>query len=366
MRIVIKLGSNIVAGDKGLDERQIERIAYEISELFSMDNDVVLVSSGAIAAGMKRLSLKRRPSDIRHKQATAAVGQSALMWAYEQAFSKYNITVAQVLLTRDAFFDRQRYINAKNTLLTLIDYRVIPVINENDTVSIEEIKFGDNDLLASLVAGLLGADHLIILSDVDGLYSRDPRRYKNAELIQTVKEITPELKSLAGGAGTSVGTGGMYSKLVAAEKAMNYGIKVSIINGRKKGLLKKLLLEGSSVGTTFLPAQKRLPSRKGWIAFGLRARGEIVIDQGAVTALKEKGKSLLPSGIKEVKGEFSSGDAVYCIDEKGLRIAKGLTNYSSEELGKIKGLRTSEIEKTLGYKYADEVIHRDNLVLVGL
>ncbi len=366
MRIVIKLGSNIVAGDKGLDERQIERIASEISELFSMDNDVVLVSSGAIAAGMKRLSLKRRPSDIRHKQATAAVGQSALMWAYEQAFSKHNIKVAQVLLTRDAFFDRQRYINAKNTLLTLIDYRVIPVINENDTVSIEEIKFGDNDLLASLVAGLLGADHLVILSDVNGLYSRDPRRYKNAELIKTVKEITPELKRLAGGAGTSVGTGGMYSKLVAAEKAMNYGIKVSIINGRKKGLLKKLLLEGSPMGTTFFPAQKRLTSRKGWIAFGLRAKGEIVIDRGAVTALKEKGKSLLPSGIKELKGEFNSGDAVYCVDEKGLRIAKGLTNYSSEELKKIKGLRTSEIEKTLGYKYADEVIHRDNLVLVGL
>ncbi len=366
MRIVIKLGSNIVAGETGLDEAQINRIATEIAELFFSGNEIVMVSSGAIAAGMKRLSLKKRPSDIRHKQATAAVGQSALMWAYEQAFSRHQIKVAQVLLTRDAFFDRLRYINAKNTLLTLLDYRVIPVINENDTVSIEEIKFGDNDLLAALVSGLLGADHLVILSDVDGLYNRDPRRNKKAELIKTVAEITPELKSLAGGAGSTVGTGGMYSKLMAAEKAMNYGIRVSIINGRKRGLLKKLLIESESVGTTFLPARKRLTSRKGWIAFGLRARGEIVIDEGATLALREKGKSLLPSGIKSVKGEFSAGDAVYCIDEQGVRIAKGLTNYSSEEIEKIKGLRTSEIEKRLGYKYADEVIHRDNLVLVGL
>lgn len=365
MKIVIKLGSNIVSGEEGLDEAQIGRIASEIAELYSMGNEIVMVSSGAIAAGMKRLSLKKRPSDIRHKQATAAVGQSALMWAYEQAFSVHRIMVAQVLLTRDAFFDRLRYINAKNTLLTLLDYRVIPIINENDTVSIEEIKFGDNDLLASLVAGLLGAEHLVILSDVDGLYNRDPRRYKNAELIKTVKEITPELKALAGGAGSIVGTGGMYSKLMAAEKAMNFGIRVSIINGKRKGLLKKLLIEGSSVGTTFLPARKRLTARKGWIAFGLRARGEVVIDDGAVLALRQKGKSLLPSGIKGIKGEFRAGDAVYCVDQKGIRVAKGLINYSSEELERIKGLKTSEIEKALGYKYADEVIHRDNLVLVG-
>ncbi|RMG71963.1 MAG: glutamate 5-kinase [Nitrospirae bacterium] len=365
MKIVVKIGSNIVAGPEGLDEKQINRIASEISEVFSKGEELVVVSSGAIAAGMKRLSLKKRPSDIRHKQATAAVGQSALMWAYEQAFSKFQIGVAQVLLTRDAFFDRLRYINAKNTLLTLLDYRVIPIINENDTVSVEEIKFGDNDLLASLVAGLLGADHLVILSDVDGLYDKDPRKHSNARLIKTVKEITPELKSLAGGAGSLVGTGGMYSKVLAAEKATGFGIKVSIINGRKRGLLKELLLEGKDAGTTFLPAKKRLTARKGWIAFGSRAKGEIVIDDGAVKALKTMGKSLLPSGIVNVNGQFNAGDAVYCVDERGNRIAKGLTNYSSSEVERIKGLRTSEIEKTLGYKYADEVIHRDNLVLVG-
>ncbi len=363
MKVVIKIGSNIIAGRDGLDEDQIARLSNEIAEIYSKGFDVVVVSSGAIAAGMSRLALKRKPSDIRHKQAAAAVGQSALMWAYEQAFSRHGIKVAQILLTRDAFFDRARYINAKNTILTLLDYRVVPIINENDTVSIEEIKFGDNDLLASLVAGLVGADHLVILSDVDGLYSRDPKRYPNAELIGIVKEITPELKEIAGGSGSIVGTGGMYSKLTAAEKAMNYGIKVSIINGRKTGVLGKLLLEGRYVGTTFIPQKKRMPARKGWIAFGVRAKGEIVIDDGAKAALLDKGKSLLPSGIRDIRGDFNAGDAVYCVGEKGERIAKGLTNYSSEELKKIKGLKTSEIERVLGYKYADEVIHRDNLVL---
>jgi len=363
VKVVIKIGSNIIAGRDGLDEDQIARLSDEIAEIYSNGFDVVVVSSGAIAAGMSRLALKRKPSDIRHKQAAAAVGQSALMWAYEQAFSEYDIKVAQILLTRDAFFDRTRYINAKNTILTLLDYRVVPIINENDTVSIEEIKFGDNDLLAALVAGLVGADHLVILSDVDGLYSRDPKRYPNAELIGIVKEITPELKEIAGGSGSVVGTGGMYSKLTAAEKAMNYGIKVSIINGRKTGVLGKLLLEGRYVGTTFIPQKKRMPARKGWIAFGVRAKGEIVIDDGAKAALLDKGKSLLPSGIRDIRGDFNAGDAVYCVDEKGERIAKGLTNYSSEELKKIKGLKTSEIERVLGYKYADEVIHRDNLVL---
>ena len=365
MRIVIKIGSNIIAGRNGLDDKQISRLADEISEIYSRGCDVVVVSSGAIAAGMSRLMLKRKPSDIRHKQAAAAVGQSALMWAYEQAFSRHNIKVAQILLTRDAFFDRARYINAKNTILTLLDYRVVPIINENDSVSIEEIKFGDNDLLASLVAGLVGADHLIILSDVDGLYSKDPKRHPDAELISIVREITPELKKIAGGTGSIVGTGGMYSKITAAEKAMNYGIRVSIINGRKKGLLEMLILENKQIGTTFVPSKRKMSARKGWIAFGVRSKGEIVIDEGARMALVEKGKSLLPSGIKEVRGEFNAGDAVYCVDEKGNRVAKGLINYSSKELNRIKGLKTSDIAKVLGYKYADEVIHRDNLVLTA-
>ncbi len=363
MRAVVKIGSNLLTTRNRLDESRLEALVEDISEVCSMGNEVIVVSSGAIAAGMEKLGLKRKPSDIRHKQAAASVGQSTLMWAYEKGFSKHGRKVAQILLTRDAFYDRVRYINAKNTILTLLDYGIIPIINENDSVAIEEIKFGDNDQLASLVAGLVGADRLVILSDVEGLYTRDPKRYKGAALIPVVERITPEIEKLAGGAGSLVGTGGMYSKILAAKRALQCGIKVNIISGKVPGALPSLF-RGNPCGTEFRPGNLKMSARKGWIAFGLRARGSIVVDVGAREAIVSRGKSLLPSGIIAVEGKFRAGDAVYCTDAEGSRFAKGLTNYSSEEVGRLKGLRTSDIEKVLGYRYSDEVIHRDNLVLL--
>lgn len=363
-RLVVKIGSNILAEKgAGLDTRRISSIARDISALHDGGYDIVVVSSGAVAAGMRKLGLKERPRDIKLKQAAAAIGQSNLIWAYERSFGDYGKKVAQVLLTRDDFSDRKRYINSKNTLLTLLSYRVVPVINENDTVATDEIKFGDNDYLASLVAGLVESERLIILSDVEGLYSEDPRRNPGARLMEYVDEITPELEERAGGAGSIVGTGGMYSKILAAKRAVSNGIPVHIISGRKEGLLNELI-EGKNCGTLFTPKVERLSSRKGWIAYGSRAKGSVTMDAGAVKAIVSGGKSLLPSGIISVEGNFDTGDAVYCLDARGNRVAKGLTNYSSSEIEKIKGKKTSEIEKVLGYKYSEEVIHRDNLVVV--
>lgn len=363
-RIVVKIGSNILAsGVEGLDTKRILSIARDVSELQDAGYEVVIVSSGAIAAGMKKLGLKGKPKDIKLKQAAAAVGQSSLMWAYERSFWEFRKKVAQVLLTQDDFSDRKRYINSKNTLLTLLSYRVVPIINENDTVATDEIKFGDNDHLASLVSGLVDAEKLIILSDVEGLYTEDPRQNPGARLIRNVEKITPELEQRAGGAGSVVGTGGMYSKLLAAKRAVNNGITVHIISGRKDGLLKSLS-RGERPGTEFIPRKEKLSSRKGWIAYSSRAKGGIMIDEGAVLAILEGGKSLLPSGILSVEGTFDTGDAVFCLDAKGNRVAKGLINYSSTEILRIKGRKTSEIEKILGYKYSDEAIHRDNLVIL--
>ena len=364
-RLVVKIGSNILAsGNEGLDTKRISTIARDVAELHDRGYNIVLVSSGAIAAGMKKMGLKEKPKTVKFKQAAAAVGQSSLMWAYEKSFGEYNKKVAQVLLTRDAFDDRKKYINSKNTLLTLLSYNIIPIVNENDTVSTDEIRFGDNDFLASLVASLIEADRLIILSDVDGFYTEDPKKVRQAEIISVVEEITPALIHKAGKAGSIVGTGGMYSKLLAAQRAVNHGIIVHIISGRKGGLM-KANIDGQKCGTLFQPKKEKLSSRKGWIAYGSRSKGTIVIDDGAIKALTQGGKSLLPSGIITVEGNFETGDAVYCLDSNGNRIAKGLMNYSSSEIDRIKGKRTTEIEKILGYKYSDEAIHRDNLVLLG-
>lgn len=363
-RIVIKIGSNILAHERdGLDTRRIATISRDISDLQDKGYDVVIVSSGAIAAGMRKLGLKTKPKDIKLKQAAAAVGQSALMWAYERSFGNFGKKVAQVLLTRDDFADRKRYINSKNTLLTLLSYKVLPIINENDTVATDEIKFGDNDHLASLVASLIEAERFIILSDVEGLYTGDPRSNSQAKLIEYVEEITPAIEEKAGGAGSALGTGGMYSKILAAKRAVSHGIIVHIISGKQERSLLNIM-EGKQTGTLFKPKEAKLSSRKGWIAYGSRSKGSLVIDGGAVRALVEGGKSLLPSGIMSIEGEFDTGDAVYCVDARGNRIAKGLTNYSSSEIKKIKGKKTSQIEEILGYKYSEEAIHRDNLVLV--
>jgi glutamate 5-kinase len=363
-RLVIKIGSNILTSeDNGLDLERIQLIADDISYVKDAGYKVVVVSSGAVAAGMKKLELKERPKNIILKQASAAVGQSSLMWAYEKSFNTHGKKVAQILLTRDDFADRKRYINSRNTLITLLTYEVIPIINENDTVATDEIRFGDNDHLASLVAGLIDAERFIILSDVDGLFNDDPGKNPGARLIEIVEKITPELEEKAGGSGSVVGTGGMFSKLLAAKRAVRHGITVNIVNGRKKGVISSLL-EGVRHGTEFRPHKTRLSSKKGWIAYACRTKGSISIDDGAARALTQGGKSLLASGIVSLAGGFEAGDAVYCIDAKGNRIAKGLANYSSSEIEKIKGKKASEIESILGYRYSDEVIHRDNLVLI--
>ncbi|UCD35673.1 MAG: glutamate 5-kinase [Nitrospiraceae bacterium] len=362
-RLIIKIGSNILApAGQGLDTTRLHAIAQDISGIADMGNQVVIVSSGAIAAGLKKLGLKAKPHDIKLQQAAAAIGQSSLMWAYEQSFAEFGKKVAQVLLTRDDITSRLRYINAKNTLFTLMSYNVIPLINENDPVAVDEIKFGDNDMLAALTAGLVEADMLIVLSDVEGLYSKDPCQ-KDARMIESVERITPEIEQLAGGKGSAVGTGGMYSKVLAARQATDHGIPVVIMSGTKSGLLPRLV-KGEHVGTYFEPNKKRLPSRKGWIAYGVRSKGTIHLDSGAVSALTTMGRSLLPSGITKVEGSFDVGDYIYCVSEDGTRIAKGLTNYSSRDLEHIRGKKTSEIEKILGYKYSDEVIHRNNLVVM--
>ncbi|TAN38554.1 MAG: glutamate 5-kinase [Nitrospirae bacterium] len=363
-RIVVKIGSNILADkQEGLNMKRILALASDIVAVKGTGYEIVVVSSGAVAAGMKKLGLTEKPRDIKLKQAAAAIGQSSLMWAYEKSFGEHDTKVAQVLLTRDDLSHRKRYINSKNTLQTLLSYGVVPIVNENDTVVTDEIKFGDNDNLAALVAILIEAEQLIILSDVDGLYKEDPRVNAAAELIPLVAEITPAIEKLAGGAGSAVGTGGMYSKVLAARKATSHGICVSIVNGGKKGLLVSLM-KGKQQGTVFGPCCQRISHRKGWIAYSSRAMGTLVLDDGAVRALKEMGRSLLPSGVVSVSGEFEPGDPVYCADARGKRIAKGLTNYSSEDVRKISGRQSSEIEVSLGYKYSDEIIHRDNLVIL--
>jgi glutamate 5-kinase len=363
-RLVVKIGSNILSGGKeGLDTRRVSSVAADISDLQDIGYEVVIVSSGAVAAGMRKLGLKRKPDAIKLKQAAAAIGQSSLMWAYEKSFSHFGKKVAQVLLTRDDLSDRKRYINSKNTLQTLLSYGIVPIVNENDTVATDEIKFGDNDTLASLVALLVEAERLIILSDVDGLYREDPRVKADADLIPCLEEITPEVEEMAGGAGSAVGTGGMYSKLLAAKMAASHGIPVFIISGRRKGLLTSLV-KGGEHGTFIKPAESRLSHRKGWIAYSSRPRGSIVLDDGAVKAITERGGSLLPTGIVSVEGEFDLGDSVYCVTTGGKRIAKGLANYSSADLRRIMRKKTAEIQDILGYKYSDEAIHRDNLALL--
>lgn len=361
---MVKIGSNILADDReGLNMKRISAIASEIVGIKGLGYEVVVVSSGAVAAGMKKLGLTEKPKEIKLKQAAAAVGQSSLMWAYEKSFGEFNTKVAQILLTRDDLSHRKRYINSKNTLMTLLSYGIVPVVNENDTVVTDEIKFGDNDNLAALVAILIEAGRLVILSDVDGLYTADPGSDRAAEMLPCVDTITPAIEALAGGAGSAVGTGGMASKVSAAKKATSRGIPVNIINGRKEGLLVSLL-KGKPQGTFFRPKEDRLSNRKGWIAYGSKAIGTLVLDDGAVRALLQMGRSLLPSGVVSVTGDFETGEPVHCTDVRGKCIAKGLTNYASDDIRKILGRQTSDIEAILGFKYSDEIIHRDNLVVL--
>jgi glutamate 5-kinase len=364
-RVVIKVGSAVLASsEKGLDCARIERLAAEISDLLLIGHQVILVSSGAIAAGLLKLGITRKKGmPLSLKQAAAAVGQPGLMRIYEKTFNAHGRDVAQVLLTREDLSNRTRFLNARNTLQTLLDYGVIPIINENDTVSVDEIKFGDNDNLSGMVVHLVDADLLVILSDIDGLYTADPRLDASAELIPLVEKITADLERGAGDAQSLVGTGGMRSKIMTARKVGAYGSPVAIINGKKAGLL-HALFEGRSVGTLFLPKAEKRDSRKHWIAFTVTCKGKVIVDDGGREALVNKGKSLLPGGVIKVEGTFKSGDCVICIDQAGSSFARGLVKYSSFDLDRIKGLKTSQIASVLGQKDYDEVIHRDDLVIL--
>ena len=362
-RVVVKVGSGLVAdAGTGPDPARIGRLAADLAAIAARPLEVALVSSGAIASGTARLGLKERPRSIPEKQAAAAAGQVALMWHYEQAFAAHGRRVAQILLTQEDISHRARYLNARNTLLTLLGYGVLPIINENDTVAVEEIKVGDNDNLAALVAYLVEADLLVLLSDTDGLYTGDPHRAPTARRIELVETITPEMERLAGAQGP-LGTGGMVTKLRAAQKAMAAGIPMVIADGRRAGVL-EAILGGEPVGTYFKPRDDRLTARKRWIAFATPTVGSLEVDAGARRALVERGKSLLPSGVVKVEGEFSAGDAVSVRDAEGREFARGIVNYEAREVARIMGAKTGDIERILGYRVVDEVIHRDDLVIL--
>lgn len=363
-RIVVKVGSSLISSKTtGLRPERIDSLADEIAVLQSKGHELLIVSSGAIVSGIRKLGLTAYPKNLPVKQAAAAVGQSRLMWAYEKSFERLGVKVAQILLTHQDLADRRRFLNARHTLTALIDFHVIPIINENDTVAVEEIRVGDNDTLAAEVAHLVDADLLVILSDIDGLFTEDPRKNPSAQLIPLITEIDRDIERRAGFSSTFEGTGGMATKVRAAKKVGEYGVATLILNGQEPGLLTKVL-SGSEGGSLFLPKGRRLNSRKHWIGYTLRARGTITLDQGAVDALVERGKSLLASGIVEVSGFFEAGDPVTCLDQNGKEFAKGLVNFSSETLSKIKGLKTAEIQQRLGPQEYEEVIHRDNLVIL--
>jgi len=361
-KILIKIGSAVLTGADGLDLNIINSLVAEMSGLVRQGYSVVLVSSGAIASGKHRLNITGKLKSIPEKQAAAAVGQGRLMRVYSKSFEKKGIHVAQILLTLADLTNRQRFLNIRNTLSTLMDWKVIPIINENDTVAVDEIKFGDNDNLASMIANIVEADLFINLTNIEGLYDRNPAEYKKAKFIPLVSEFTDEIEAIATAETSSVGTGGMKSKVLAAKKVTAIGIPCIIAPGKKRKVLTDII-SGKEIGTLFLPMADRLNSKKYWIAFTLRSRGKLIIDNGARKALLEKGKSLLPSGIIDVEGDFALGDPVSCVDGEGTAIAKGLVNFNSAEIRKIMGLKTAKIEPTLGHKDYEEVIHRDNLVI---
>ncbi len=364
-RLVVKVGSNVLTSDQGLNLPVIYELSKQIRQLMEKGLEVILVSSGAMAAGQKKIGLARRPDEIPKRQAIAAVGQPGLMLEYEKAFGVYGIKVAQILLTGDDLnASRDRYLNARNTLNTLLSWKIVPVINENDTVVVEEIKFGDNDNLSAMIALLMNADLLINLTDIDGLYTGDPRRQTDVELISEVETIDDSLETIAGDIPGALGTGGMLSKVRAAAKVTNAGIPMIITNGRQADILNQLF-SGKRIGTFFVPAKEKLSNRKCWIGYNIKPKGTIRIDDGAAKAIMKQGKSLLPGGILDVLGDFGVGDAVELSGANESRIAVGLVNYSSSDIRKIMGCRTDQIQACLGEKLCDEVVHRDNLTILN-
>jgi glutamate 5-kinase len=364
-RIVVKVGSSLVTdGGRGLDHDAVARWAEEIAALKQAGREVVLVSSGAIAEGVKRLGWKTRPAAIHELQAAAAVGQMGLVEAYESAFARFGLHTAQILLTHDDLADRRRYLNARSTLVTLLRLDVIPIINENDTVTTDEIRFGDNDTLGALVTNLIEADVLVLLTDQPGLYTADPRREARATLIATARAGDPELEAMAGGAGTALARGGMLTKVLAAKRAARSGASTVIASGREDRVLTRLAA-GEAIGTALTAPPISLGARKQWLADHVQLAGRLTLDAGAVRALARDGKSLLPIGVVAVRGEFERGEVVGCFDPDGREIARGLVNYSAQETARILRKPSSEIESILGYVDEPELIHRDNLVLLA-
>jgi len=362
-RIVVKVGtSSLVDSNAGLDAAKLAELARQLAIVKKQGKDVILVTSGAIRAGMERLGINERPRTIPEQQASAAIGQSALMQKYTELLSAYDVIPAQVLVTRDDFHNRLRYLNARNTLYTLLRFGCLPIVNENDTVATEEIRFGDNDTLSALVAACVDADLLLNLSDVDGLFDGDPRLDADCKLIEEVPQITPDIEALAGGTHGICGSGGMRTKIEAARIATNCGVRMVIANAARPNAIVDAAA-GVNVGTRFLARKNELSHRKRWIAFGSRVKGSIIINEGARKMVAERGKSLLAAGIVGCEGCFQVGDLVAVLDENRRQIARGLTNYGAAEIALIRGKRSDQIEQILGYKDFDEVIHRDNLVL---
>lgn len=365
-RVVVKVGSSLVTNEgSGADEAAIASWAEQIAQLRAAGKEVILVSSGAIAEGMKRLKWSKRPTHIDELQAAAAVGQMGLAQVYESKFAVFGITTAQVLLTHADLADRTRYLNARSALFTLLRLGVVPIINENDTVITDEIKVGDNDTLGALVANLIEADALIILTDQAGLFTADPRKNPEAELIQTAPAGLPILEEMAGGAGSNIGTGGMLTKVLAAKRAMKSGAHTTIASGRELNVLPRLA-NGERIGTELRANTPLLTARQQWIADHLQLRGKIVLDAGAVKAIRDNGKSVLPIGVVRVEGQFMRGDVIACVDESGTEIARGIINYNSPESARMARHTTEQIEQLIGHLDEAELMHRNNMVLVSV
>ena len=364
-RIVVKVGTSTLNYDTGkLNISRIEHLVRELSDLANQGKEIILVSSGAVGAGLERMKKTQRPNSIPEKQALAAVGQGILMHIYEKLFAEYDQIVAQVLLTKENSRQYSQYINSRNALMALLSMGVIPIINENDAVAVDELKIGDNDTLSATVATLIDADVLIILSDIDGLYTANPAKDKNAKLISEVKQITPEVEQIAGGAGSSMGTGGMSTKIKAAKIAINSGTTMVIASGSEQNVLRRLL-SGEDMGTIFPAKESHLKQRKSWLAFGKQLAGDIVVDEGCEQAVLA-GSSLLAVGITHVAGEFQQGNTVRILSKSGREIARGSVNYNADILAKLKGLHSTEFPSVLknNSPKPDEVIHRDNMVIM--
>lgn len=364
-RIVIKVGTSTITYANGKRNfSQIDRLAREISDLQNQGKEMILVTSGAVAVGVDRMGLPGKPKTIPGKQAAAAVGQGVLMHTYEKFFADYGQIVAQVLITKTEAIDRHRYTNTRNTFMELMRQRVIPIVNENDVVALDELKIGDNDNMSALVAGIVDADLVIILSDVDGLYTANPQTHPDAVIVPEVAEITPEIEASAGGVGSARGTGGMATKIQAAKAATSSGIHLVIASGTEKNAITRVL-QGEELGTLFVSRENRLQFRKRWLAFGAKIAGSIVVDDGCAKAIRKAGGcSILPAGVFAVQGEFLPGSTVSIIDKDAHELARGLVHYSSAELEQIKGCNSGEIANILGHKNFDEVIHRDDLVIL--